>query len=741
MISPDALTQYSYIVSSRFEAINSHYIELMAKQIREIGKLSPSNLHRLQQMAKMSANIEEINRLLAKETKRTLDELYQVYEISGMSEYGDTLELYKANGVTQVPFEMNRAIQNHLASVYELTKGTFQNLSNTTALSEVYQNLVDEAIENVTQGTTDYKSAIRSRLTEASLAGTRVVYASGKTRRLDSAVRMNILEGIRQVNNGVREITGQEFGADGVEISAHAICAPDHLDIQGRQFSKKQFSLINSELKRKISTCNCKHFIKQIVLGISEPTYSPQELQNFKNNSEKKVNVNGKEMTLYEATQTMRKLETQMRYAKDMHIAGTHSGDKELVKRADTRLNTLRATYRKVCQDAGLAKKYDRAYVPGFSGKQAKPSGVKLSSAPTAPSNDSALIKKFMPVSKVPEIRTIQSKLVQLDDMYNNPKALDYIGEAGSIVRKQLKDSVEKAKTKIDSLTVSVDTNKKLLSGVFTEDDLQLLDRKMNTLSRRRKNLQDATKAGDAGEIQYWKNLEESSMQEIQKYIDKADSEGVGHIIKQYMDDSFELYVKKREYKGTITTNVDRMVKLLSKYRTLGVEDVSSITKHLKSSRSPMRKVVEQAYQIYPREWVESSISNGTLSVKKVDRGYYNHWAAEIAISGNGDPQSLETAIHELGHRFERTSGLSSFEKLLYDKRTAGEDLGWLGPGYGKSEVTRKDNWLNPYMGKDYGGRAYELISMGFEYAYTDPTKLIEDEEFADFIFGLLAMF
>lgn len=36
----------------------------------------------------------------------------------------------------------------------------------------------------------------------------RVKYASGYTRRLDSAVRMNILEGVRQVNLGIRQITG-----------------------------------------------------------------------------------------------------------------------------------------------------------------------------------------------------------------------------------------------------------------------------------------------------------------------------------------------------------------------------------------------------------------------------------------------------------------------------------------------------------------------------------------------------
>jgi hypothetical protein len=41
--------------------------------------------------------------------------------------------------------------------------------------------------------------------------GARVEYASGYTRRLDSAVRMNVLDGVRQLNQGVRKITGEQF--------------------------------------------------------------------------------------------------------------------------------------------------------------------------------------------------------------------------------------------------------------------------------------------------------------------------------------------------------------------------------------------------------------------------------------------------------------------------------------------------------------------------------------------------
>ena len=43
-------------------------------------------------------------------------------------------------------------------------------------------------------------------------------------------------------------------------------------------------------------------------------------------------------------------------------------------------------------------------------------------------------------------------------------------------------------------------------------------------------------------------------------------------------------------------------------------------------------------------------------------------------------------------------------------------------------------------MGKDYGGTAYELVSMGFQYAYTEPATLLKDEDMAEWIYGLLAL-
>lgn len=93
-----------------------------------------------------------------------------------------------------------------------------------------------------------------------------------------------------------------------------------------------------------------------------------------------------------------------------------------------------------------------------------------------------------------------------------------------------------------------------------------------------------------------------------------------------------------------------------------------------------------------------------------------------------------------MGHRIENMyPEVLEIERQFYNRRTAGYDLEWLGPGYDQREVSRKDNFINAYMGKDYGGSGYELLSMGLESLFCDTYNLSRDTEYEDLILGILA--
>ena len=104
----------------------------------------------------------------------------------------------------------------------------------------------------------------------------------------------------------------------------------------------------------------------------------------------------------------------------------------------------------------------------------------------------------------------------------------------------------------------------------------------------------------------------------------------------------------------------------------------------------------------------------------------------------------IETAIHELMHRLEDVrEGFSKYETKFYEHRTAGEKLVQLSKvsnlKYSKDELTKVDNFIEPYMGKWYDGKSYELLSMGVQFMYARPYELLKDEEMAEWVLGALA--
>ena len=54
--------------------------------------------------------------------------------------------------------------------------------------------------------------------------------------------------------------------------------------------------------------------------------------------------------------------------------------------------------------------------------------------------------------------------------------------------------------------------------------------------------------------------------------------------------------------------------------------------------------------------------------------------------------------------------------------------------------MSRWDKFVDSYIGKDYGGTAYEVASMGFQYAYTEPKTLARDPDMQSLIYGMLLL-
>lgn len=254
-------------------------------------------------------------------------------------------------------------------------------------LRDAYRQCMDYAFQQVFTGATDYNTAIRQATKNLADMGVRVIdYESGVHTSLEAAVRRNIMGGLGLMQEQISQQNHDEMGANGWEISAHAASAPDHEPIQGRQYSDEAFKRLNASLKRRIGTLNCGHAVFPIILGVSEPQYTPAELEAMRQANAKGVTIEGRHYTTYEATQMQRKMERSIRKQKKRILVDKATGDEKKLQIDQTKLRMQNANYKKFSDAAGLRTQRERTYVAGFGRKEAAevsrvPSG---STKPTA---------------------------------------------------------------------------------------------------------------------------------------------------------------------------------------------------------------------------------------------------------------------------------------------------------------------------------------------------------------------
>ena len=370
---------------TRFEALNSEILQKFGKTISKFEGLTLTEANILAQQLKNGREIDKIMEDLEKASQLSRKDLEELLEIAAEENIEFANVYYEAKGMDKVSYKDSKQFQDIVKSVEKTTQGVFANLSNTTAIKllkdngegylkgirEAYEDVIDRCVLAVATGQMDYQKAMYDTIKQLANSGVRKIYYDnvGKrayARRLDSSVRQNILEGVRQVNIGVQEQVGKEFGADGVEVSHHVNCAPDHIHIDGQQFSKKKFEKINNNLTRPVASMNCRHFVFSIVLGVSSPLYTKKQLEEDRKNNEKGFEYEGKHYTLYEGEQLQRKIELAVRQQKDLQIIAKASNDKDTISKSQSNITQLTQKYKELSKISGLPTKMDRMRVVGY---------------------------------------------------------------------------------------------------------------------------------------------------------------------------------------------------------------------------------------------------------------------------------------------------------------------------------------------------------------------------------------
>lgn len=374
MLTPEQIDALSELSQQAVEPVIEFLLDDIARRIAEAGQFTSTASYQIWRAQTLGLSRKDIEKELQKRLNVSQEELEKLLVQS--AEVGYSFDLNRL-GVEGVPFAENESLQQIVSAAKKLADENFYNVTQTlgfvnpfgkaVSVKDAYVSCCDFVFYQVSTGAADYNTAIRQAIKNLSDKGVRSVdYKSGRHYSLEAAVRQSFMGGLGLMQEQISQMNHDKLGADGWEISAHAASAPDHEPIQGRQYSDKDYNELNNSLERRIGTLNCGHAAFPIFLGVSQPQYTPEQLEQFKKDNEKGVTYNGKHYTSYEATQKQRAIERAIRRQKRRVLAAEASGDKDALLTSQVRLRSLNEEYRRYSKAVKLPAQYQRAEVAGF---------------------------------------------------------------------------------------------------------------------------------------------------------------------------------------------------------------------------------------------------------------------------------------------------------------------------------------------------------------------------------------
>lgn len=393
----------------RQEKANERILKEIGKILGEIGNLTPSKAYTIGQQLKYGESLEKIVKILSETSKINEVEIYRMLEEEARKNLDLKKIYFKAKKVDFIPYSKNAPLKNLVNQIARTTLKSYRNISQTTALTfldingnkvtrgigQAYNQIVDDAILNVATGKETFYEAMKNQLKTIGQAGVQTLeYEGGYHRRIDSALRMNLQDGLNQLAIAQQELVGEQFGYNMVQITHHENAAPDHIDtVDGKQFVKLDiirqqiasgeekeiklkdikengltfrgkwyydFDYINDNLKRPVSTLNCYHQIFTAILGVDRPLYSEEQLKKDKEANEKGFEYEGKHYSLYEGSQLQRRVELELRRTRETKLMA-QGHDDDLFNEMKAKERQLLSKYRDILKVSGLKGRLERA--------------------------------------------------------------------------------------------------------------------------------------------------------------------------------------------------------------------------------------------------------------------------------------------------------------------------------------------------------------------------------------------
>lgn len=388
-ITPEYLSGLPDNAVALYTDLEEWVLEDICRRFRTSGEMTNSAIEQIKLLKRHGLDEDAINSHIKKTLGKSDEEIDAAWENAierNQQYYGEMLTKAK---LTEEVFS-DPAMLEEIEVIMRQTKGDFKNLTQSmgfavrgpdgqitfSPIAETYQKVLDNAEMKVWSGATSYEEAIKDAVKQLTASGLQMVdYASGWHNRVDVAVRRAIMTGASQISAQYSERIGEELETPYFEVSAHSgardVDGPNpwsnHKRWQGKVYSKRRgdkypciYDVCGLDRVDGLVGANCRHMYFAFLDGISERTYTDEELANI---DPEPFVYEGREYNAYEATQKQRQIERAIRKARREVIAYRAAGLDNDATDSEIREKRLREIYGSFSKAAKLRKQTNRTRV------------------------------------------------------------------------------------------------------------------------------------------------------------------------------------------------------------------------------------------------------------------------------------------------------------------------------------------------------------------------------------------
>ena len=437
MFTPDELEALPISLVKLFNILELDVMTDIARKLSNLKDISASADYQMSRLYELGVSKIVIHELVRDTLQKSDNELDNIFDYMIDSGYARNEEIYRLTGKKFIPYKENDSLQQFVKAVKAQTKNDYKNITQSLGfavkgndgklgfkpVAKFYQQTLDKATAGIISGTFDYNTIIKQAVNDMTNSGLRTVdYENGRSNRIEVAVRRAILTGVNQITAQINNEVAEQLGTEYFEVSYHRGARPTHQVWQGRVYSKQDLEIVCG-LGTVTGLCgaNCRHSYAPFVIGVSQRTYTDDELERMNDEENTPKEYNGKQYTLYEATQRQRKLETLMRKQREdiKLLEAGKAGDNE-INAAKARYFSTSDDYVKFSKAMNLSQQRERITVDGKNALGSKlpkkaESVNKISGEAVHRISDSSTLKNNAEIIRKDVAKTENSGIIEFE--------------------------------------------------------------------------------------------------------------------------------------------------------------------------------------------------------------------------------------------------------------------------------------------------------------------------------------